>query len=287
MIYELNDYGYGTAWKQVYVHSREGYFSSVVDFHVHEYYEINLVLSGNIRMLLPDHAEETTGCRIILTRPGTPHFISCQPDTLYSRLYLLFSHEFIDHYVPEWKQLLSVFGKNGRIIAITPEQKELCAGLIRQLQNETDLFRQRLITLYLLSHLAEFSKTDNTNLSEIPSYVTNAMTYISRHYAEKIIASDLAWQLNIGRTTLMTAFKKYTGSTVNEYLTHCRLQNTVRLLREGKTEQEVAELCGFCDSSGLIRSFRRNFGVSPKKYLLQLSDPDTVIAPQKKGSTQT
>ena len=114
----LNDYGYRTRWHHAYVHTREGYFSSVVDFHEHEYYEVILVLSGNIKILLSDQTETGTGNRIILTRPGTPHFITCNPDTLYSRRYLLFSHDFLADYVPEWNQLQTIFGKTGRIISI-------------------------------------------------------------------------------------------------------------------------------------------------------------------------
>ena len=218
----LNDYGYRTRWHHAYVHTREGYFSSVVDFHEHEYYEVILVLSGNIKILLSDQTETGTGNRIILTRPGTPHFITCNPDTLYSRRYLLFSHDFLADYVPEWNQLQTIFGKTGRSISITPEQTEQFARLLDQINNETDLFRQRLLVLYLLSRVADFAKTKNLTAVKIPPYVTDALNYIGDHFAEKIIAADLAWQLNVSRTTLMTGFKQYTGSTINEYLTAVR-----------------------------------------------------------------
>ena len=266
----LNDYGYRTRWHHAYVHTREGYFSSVVDFHEHEYYEVILVLSGNIKILLSDQTETGTGNRIILTRPGTPHFITCNPDTLYSRRYLLFSHDFLADYVPEWNQLQTIFGKTGRIISITPEQTEQLARLLDQINNETDLFRQRLLVLYLLSRMADFAKTKNLTAVKIPPYVTDALNYIGDHFAEKIIAADLAWQLNVSRTTLMTGFKQYTGSTINEYLTHCRLKQATRLLQEGLTEAEAAESCGFCDSSGLIRSFKRWHGMPPKQYLTKM-----------------
>lgn len=263
----LYDYGSQTNWKDVYVKYREGYYSPVADFHEHDYYEINFILSGNVKILLANQVEEGTQNRIVLTKPRTPHFVSCKPDTLYSRLYLVFTEEFIEDYVPEWKQLLRLFGEKGRIITVSPEQKEFCKLLIKRIQEEAKPFRQRILILYLLSYISEFAEDDDINLVSIPAYIIESLTFIDEHYAEKITAAELAQKLHIGRTTLMTAFKKYTGSTLNNYLIHCRLKKAIQLLNEGKTEQEAAEICGLSDSSGLIRCFKRSFGMTPKQYI--------------------
>ena len=269
MTRDTSDYGYRFRWNSCDVNYREGYFSTMVDFHAHEYYEVSLILSGNVRILLPEQMEEGRESRVVLTAPGTPHFISCQPDCLYSRLNLLFSHEFVAGTVPEWKRLTEIFGRNGAVITLYPEQKELCETLIRRIQTEADEFRRRLIVFYLLSLFAELSEKNASQTERIPACVTGALSYISGHYAEKIVASELAWHLDVGRTTLMTAFRKYTGDTLHGYLTQYRLKKAVLLLREGKTEQEAAERCGFGDSFGLIRSFRRVYGMPPRRYLSQ------------------
>lgn len=265
----MYDYGYQIKWRDFYVTSRKGYFTSVSDFHKHDFYEINLIISGNIKILLKDKTRHITQNCIVLTRPGTPHYISCEPDTLYNRLYLLFSNEFISDYVPEWKKLISVFGKNGKIITITEEQKDFCEGLITHLKTEQNRFRQRMLILYLLSHISEFADDEPPSSEDIPRFVMDTLSYIEEHYSEKIIASELAKKFYISRTTLMTNFKKYTCTTLNKYLTNCRLKNAIRLLNQGKTENEVSEICGFSNSSGLIRSFKGNFGMTPRQYLLQ------------------
>jgi AraC-like DNA-binding protein len=38
------------------------------------------------------------------------------------------------------------------------------------------------------------------------------------------------------------------------------------LLKDNKQITEVCSLCGFGDYSNFIRSFRKEFGTSPKKY---------------------
>ncbi|MBQ8232365.1 MAG: helix-turn-helix transcriptional regulator [Lachnospiraceae bacterium] len=262
-----NNCGYQVYWDNLYVDYREGYYTSVVDFHQHDFYEINLIRSGNVKILLKDRIEQGIRCRLVLTRPGTPHYILCKPDTLYSRAYLLFSNQFIADYVPEWKQLLTVFGKNGQIITLTDEQKDFYETLIKNIHAENDLFRQRLLILYLLSHISQFTSQDEQTYAKSPPYIMDALTYISEHYAEKIVAEELAKNLHISRTTLLTAFKKYTGNTLNNYLINYRLKKAVYWLRDGKTLQETAEICGFSDSSTLARSFKRYFGVSSRLYL--------------------
>lgn len=270
MTNNIDDYGYRLRWSLCDVNYREGYVSTMVDFHTHEYYEISLILSGSVKILLPGQMEEGSGSRVVLTAPGTPHFISCGSDCLYRRLNLLFSHNFVAEYVPEWPRLASLFGENGAVITLYPEQSEQCAALIRRVQDERDPFRQRLIILYLLSLLDELAPKNASRAEKIPAYVTGALSYINEHYAEKIIAAELAWQLGVGRTTLMTAFKAYTGDTLHGYLTQYRLKKAIALLRAGATEQEAAEQCGFGDSFGLIRSFKRVFGTPPRRYLAEM-----------------
>ncbi len=262
----LENLYYRTHWNECTVDYYEGYRNTMVNFHMHDYYEVSLILTGNVKVLLPDHIQEGQEARLVLTAPKTPHFISCDPDIFYSRLNLLFSHSFVEDYIPEVSRILSVFGERGRVIILSPEQKELLFSHIKQIDAEESSFRRRLMILCLLSRISEMGGENDTS-TEIPLYVTGALTYISDHYSEKIVAEKLAWHLGIGRTTLMTAFKAYTGSTLNEYVIRCRAKNALHILRTGVTEQEAAERCGFGDPCNLIRNFKKCYGKTPREYL--------------------
>jgi len=265
--YDHYDYDFGKVWTDVHVSYREGYSTSVTNFHKHAFYEINLILTGNVRILLRDRTVDGTGCRIVLTRPGTPHYILCRPDTLYSRIYLVFTHEFAADYFPEWPSFSALFGDHGSILTPTPEQAEICKTIIQQIKREPTPFRKRLLTYYLLSRLADCADTQSSGSGSVPSFITDILTHIEQNFSSPLTAADLAHRFHVGRTTLMTAFKKYTGSTLGDYLTHCRLRHAVSLLRDGSTVESAAEACGFSDASGLIRSFRRVFGMTPREYL--------------------
>lgn len=261
------DHGYGSLWRDVLVYRREGFTTSVANYHEHDYYEVNLILSGNVRILLPDHSVETDSSHLILTAPGTPHYISCESDRLYSRLYLSFSAAFVEGALPEWETLRALFGENGSVLAVSPAQRELCGDIIRRIGEEREPLRQKLLIFYLLSHVAEFARDNAVAVAPTPYYIIEALAHIRTHYGEKLVAADLARTLHVGRTTLMTAFKKHTGSTLNDYLTGIRLKQAERLLREGGSVQDAAEQCGFGDSAALIRSFKRSYGTTPGKYL--------------------
>lgn len=226
-------------------------------------------MSGNVKVLLKTEANDDAVSKIVLAKPNTTHFISCKPDMLYSSLYLVFTEEFVTSYIPEYRHLLSVFGEKGKIIKLSDGQRECCKEIILKIQAETDAVRQKILIMYLLSYLKEFSVTDKSEHIPTPSYILDALLYIDKHYSEKIVAKELAERLFIGRTTLMTAFKKYTGSTLSDYITHIRLKNALTLLHNGETEEQVAETCGFGDISGLIRRFKQSYGVTPKQYLKQ------------------
>lgn len=253
--------------EKVYVTHREGFYTSVTNFHKHDFFEINLIVSGNIKILLSDASEQTNECRMVLTRPDTTHFITCNPDTLYSRYYLLFSKDFLMDFVTDFKKLEGVFGQNGNIISLNSEQCDFCKKVILKIDDETDIFRKKLLVMYLLSCLSEFSGGKKANTASVPSYIIDALYYIENHYGEKITAAELSAKLYIGRTTLMTNFKRYTGYTLNNYIIAIRLKNAVLRLREGYSEQQAAELCGFSDAGGLIRCFKQNFNTTPHRYI--------------------
>ena len=264
------DRGLGSEWEQLLVAERQGYSTSVVDYHSHRFYEINLILSGNVKILLADSSEEGRENRLVLTRPGTPHYITCSPDTLYHRLYLLFTDEFIAGYFPEWEQLSSLFGENGTVLTLTAAQTAFLRQQLLRIRDESSLFRQRLMIFDLLSRLYEQRDKDRPRRQIVPPYILQALTYLDEHCGERIVTSELAEHLHVGRTTLMTEFKRHLGTTVVDYLTHCRLRRAVMLLQDGSPVEATAALCGFADTSGLVRAFKRCYGVPPRTYLLQL-----------------
>lgn len=266
MAIQISGQGYKDIWGNITVNHYEGYYPNMSDYHIHEFYEISLIFSGDVNILLSDTSQRSTDPKIVLLRPFTSHYIYCEPQILYKRVNLLFSKDFIEDFITEYSALLSVFKPNGAIHKLNTEECEKYKKIILKIEAEESELRKKFLTLYLLSLIADNTKKSDP-LSPMPEYITNTLSYINEHYSEKIISGEIAAKFKIGRTTLMTSFKKFTGTTINEYLTKFRLKKAIILLKDGASLQNCAELCGFGDSSNLIRCFKRYFNTTPTKYL--------------------
>jgi AraC-like DNA-binding protein len=262
------DYGFNDDLKDIKVDKYMGYTPRMTDYHMHNYFEMSIIISGNVNVLLTDAFEHSSQSKIVLLRPHTPHYIYCETDMLYNRVNINFKLDYIGE-ISQIDELLQVFGPHGTVLKINEEQCEIYVSLAEKINNENNLFRRRLLLLYLISILSDNMKQSG-DFSKMPPFMNECLTFISSNYNRKIVASELSEKFGVGRTTIMTAFKKYTGVTLSEYINRCRLKNAVTMLKEGNTEQYVAEKCGFTDSCNMIRCFKREVGCTPKKYLANL-----------------
>ena len=270
----LKNYGYESSWWDFHSDTYQGFRSNMSDYHMHGYYEISLILSGDVKILLPKTAQQGKESRLVLLPPMTPHLMLASPDTLYKRINLLFSKDFLSSLMPKEKHLLDVFEENGKVVLLNEEQTADLYSLAREMHLDEDLFRRRLRLLIFLSKISEDKMKTQEKSETLPPYITAALSYIQNNYNKKIVAKDLSRTLGIGRTTLLTAFKKYTGTTLNDYLMQYRVNIAIKYLRQGKNQQDTAESCGFTDLCNLNRAFKRVFNLSPGKYLKMTSKSD-------------
>ena len=249
------------------VYSRQGHSPKGSSFHTHEFYEVSLILSGDVMTLLRDRKDCGTHPRLLLAAPGTPHLTALATDSFYSRVNLYFGKEFLSEN-RQWQELLSIFGSNGNIIVLTPKQAQDCCRWLEDIDQENNSLRKKLLVLLYLSHISDFDQQQRGGFFE-PSanFVLGCLQYMEHHYAEHLVAQQLADRFSISRTTLMTHMKYQTGRTFSEHLTHIRAEKAVELLKQGISQEEVAAHTGLGTGGGLIRAFRRCYGCTPKQYM--------------------
>jgi len=246
---------------------REFYSCGMLHYHTHSYYEISLVLSGDMHILLSDTVHHGSEACLILSPPGAPHCVMHDPNVLYKRLNVSFEESFIKGYDPESEQLLDTLDKKGCVISLSTEKCEELFALAKSIHDSAEMPERRLLLLLMLYRIRGVRGKQNNGPESPPAYITNALNYLHENYQNKLLAEDVAWHLGISRTTLMTGFKKHTGVTLCEYITKFRLQEAVKLMRSGHTQRSAAELCGFSDAGSLIRAFKRYFNTTPNKYI--------------------
>lgn len=97
--------------------------------------------------------------------------------------------------------------------------------------------------------------------------VFKVINYIKKHYGEKLTLDTLAQQAYISKSYLSTVFRKETGFNLPSYITKVRIEKSKQLLSTtNMTLLDIAGLCGFEDQSYFTKTFKKETGVSPKKY---------------------
>lgn len=77
----------------------------------------------------------------------------------------------------------------------------------------------------------------------------------------------LAEHVYLTPTYLSNLFKKYTGTTIGQYLTDLRIEEAKKLLRDPKYKlYQIAELSGYKDPNYFAKTFKKKTGYTPSEY---------------------
>lgn len=94
-----------------------------------------------------------------------------------------------------------------------------------------------------------------------------ALSYIDRHFPEKVSLNAVAHICGMGPSKFSRAFKREQCMTFRDFLIQRRIDEARSLFRNPNASIiEVAFAVGFNDPSHFTRTFRRHVGVAPSKY---------------------
>lgn len=92
--------------------------------------------------------------------------------------------------------------------------------------------------------------------------------FITRNLSQKIDIQTICDHFHIGRTQLCEIAKRSYGKGIAAHIRNLRLQRARELLLENPHMpiSNVASACGFEDYNYFIALFKKEFGISPRKY---------------------
>ncbi len=128
-----------------------------------------------------------------------------------------------------------------------------------------------LLSLYFSEKKANTESCPFLNNEETVRKIKNAKEYLLKHIDNPPGLKALAKLAGLNEFQLKVGFKEIYGNTVYGYLLDHKLDYSRLQLDSRKFKvNEVATQIGYTNPSHFIAAFRKKFGITPKKYLMQL-----------------
>ena len=119
----------------------------------------------------------------------------------------------------------------------------------------------------LLTELIIKNNDKGLSLSFIPDYIKTTLKELEKHFLEPFSLETLAASIGVSKYHLSREFKKYIGTTLNEYVITLRLNYAKELLRYSQSSVgDIAFSCGFNQVSHFINLFKVREGMTPLHY---------------------
>ena len=275
---------------RAYYHYLSTSAGNLIGMHSHDFYEINIVLKGNPAHYLNERMIPSPVGSTFVIPPFFQHGYYSEDDSVIFQLVL--SNEFFSTHF----SLLHSLKNYHLIFKIEPSlrQKNDINLLLRLSDNELSYINpvierlcqydynpqkklfiaQEFLALNLIAEICTLSDSilnEQKESSHNTHAILKAMEYINLHYAENIDLHELASKCNLSYSTFFRAFKAISLVTPIQYLSKCRLEKSIDMIKENEYSlTEIAHSCGFYDSSHFNKVFKTIMGISPKNYIVNM-----------------
>ena len=230
--------------------------------HYHEFYEIHMVLSGEVSYWVDGKIYPLNAgnlmllCPMQLHKPALTELASCQ------RIVLWINKQYLEQEIHNGI-LIRCFA-DGQHLYHAPYLTDIFKKLYyesRSAQFSADIYAQSLLHQILI----ELSRIDDsTSPSDKPSpLIAEIISYVCEHITEDLCLDKIAQHFHISKFYLSHLFKTQTGSSLYHYIVLKRLSIAKQLLLTGKPAGEVYSACGFRDYSVFYKAFKAEYNQSP------------------------
>lgn len=270
----------------VYVHEND----FPLALHYHDFYELNIITAGSGTHIIGQNSFTAQTGDVFVIPPQILHSYEEAPKQELKILHILLSKKFMLEYENVLKNIngysllfniepelrknnnIKLFAsiENAEFIYYLHEINKLldyCSDISNPL-NETN---KNVKVLNLICDLAStlISSRSITPLESVPNLadLLHVLSYIENNFAENITLNELCKIANMSRSTLLKQFSKLCKRSPTDYLQTIRVENACKMLEHSDSSiAQIAQDCGFYDSSHFSKIFFRMKNILPKDY---------------------
>ncbi len=270
--------------KKIEVKHKYGMENSLFSMHIHNNFEIYFTLCDGNKFCVGTEFYPADKNDVFLFNNTDVHKITVTDPDRYERYVVMFAPSLFPKNDPELGGLLECFdggaAKRNHKISLSDEQaKELTEILEKMIlcgnenASRADLKRKLYLAqiLLLLSDVKQTAAQRNDPRTENDPRLNAILDYIRTHCDYPVTLDELSKEFYLNKYYLCRMFKNKLGFGISDYIESCRLSNAIPLLRAGVPISTVALKTGFGSDTYFISTFKKHFGISPKKYVKEVT----------------
>lgn len=252
------------------------YYDYSIETHIHDFYELNIVLSGTGIHRIEECAVPVKTGDVFVIPPYVAHsYNNCNNLDVF---HLLIHPEFIRNNIGEARTVegftllteaepfLRQNSPTPVFLRLSPVELEKTEHEIELISAKVGTYPEPLVThavwtmlynfSYMLSHQVMTQKSTLSKSGE--KEILQALEYIHLHYGEKITIQTLCDTVYMSRSTFLRRFSELCRCTPTEYIIKYREKQANEMLAKGAlSRSEIAHMCGFYDLSHMDKVLKK------------------------------
>ena len=246
-----------------------------VEIHHHDFYEIYLLLGGQVEYWVDGSLYRLEAGDIFLISPMELHRPIVDPKSKYERIVLWVNKDFLEGFSKEGMDLTACFRSGFNMIRPADTKYASISARLPELVREDrgmelgnrlaahGIFLQFMVEL---NRIAAANPLRQHRRRQGSKLIGKVLSFIDEHSNEPLSLDDLAGRFYVSKYYLSHEFSRETGVSVYRYIMLKRLLAAKQLLSAGMPAGEACYKCGFKDYAGFYRAFKAEYGISPKTF---------------------
>lgn len=265
------------------VHHKKDKDFKTVEMHSHDFCEVYFFLQGSASYIVEDCKYVLRSGDVLLIPPSKLHQLDIKDSAeTYERIVLWLNQRYLKRISTPKTDLNTCFlqacERNAFLVrnaVISDKIRRLLDGVLLSKDGsfgadvEGENYVKSLLVLlgrYFLQNSDDFAVKGKTN-----ACVTKAIDYIGEHIAQDLSLDAIAAALFVDKYYFAHVFKENTNTSPHRYILKKRLVLSKQLIEQGYPVTEVYSKCGFSDYTHFFRTFKNEYGITPKQFYASIN----------------